>query len=183
MEIIKIPHPSLRKKAAKVEFVDKKLRSFIADLEKTLDSTRNPRGVGLAAPQVDKLWRVFIVKLNRQFRPIINPVIKKHSKNQTLHESEGQPFLEGCLSMPKLWGPVPRWEWVELDFEIVDGDRLIRQTERFEGIDGRIVQHEYDHLEGVLFTDYSLKYDLPVYQEQDGRDHVIEVDREFLEMF
>lgn len=180
MEIIQIPHPSLRKTAHPVQGVDKKLISFVAELEKTLKNARNPQGVGLAAPQVDKLWRLFTIRLDKPLT-IINPVITKHAKKQTFHEQEdGAPSLEGCLSMPKLWGPVPRWEWVELEFEELRNNKLVKRSKKFSDIEGRVIQHEYDHLEGILFTDYSLEYDLPVYQEQGKRFR--EVDPEFLEL-
>jgi peptide deformylase len=77
-------------------------------------------------------------------------------------------MLEGCLSMPGLYGPVPRWSWIEIEFEdFVSPTSLALKSQklRFEDFAARVVQHEADHLDGVLFTDYANDYDLPVYQE------------------
>jgi peptide deformylase len=182
MEIIKVPHATLRKKALPVEAVDKKLAKFVLQLEETLNKTRNPKGVGLAAPQVNKSWRLFTIKAGEPLT-LINPVISKHSKKQSFHEEEGEPFLEGCLSIPKLWGPVPRWEWVEVDFEFLLNGELKKTTKKFSDFEARVVQHEYDHLEGILFTDYALEYDLIVYQENEEGEKAIPVDPKILELF
>jgi len=186
MEIIRVPHSTLRKKAIPVQGADKKLLRFIKELEETLAKTRKPKGVGLAAPQVDKSWRIFTIRANEPLT-LINPIITKHSKKQTFDENkEGEPFLEGCLSIPKLWGPVPRWQWVEVEFDQISGDsgKSLRKTsKKFTDFEARVVQHEYDHLEGILFTDYALELDLPVFQEQKDGEKVEEVDRKFLELF
>ena len=73
-EIILIPHPTLREKSKIVEKVDKKLKKFISNLEETLLRKKNPQGVGLAAPQVNKLWRVFAMNINGT-QSFINPRI------------------------------------------------------------------------------------------------------------
>lgn len=186
MEIVRIPNSILRKKAVPVLSADKKLIQFINDLEETLAKTSKPKGVGLAAPQVDKSWRLFTIQAKEPMT-LINPRITKHSKKQTFDEDkDGEPFLEGCLSIPKLWGPVPRWEWVEVEFDQISGNtskKLQKTSKKFSDFEARVVQHEYDHLEGILFTDYALELDLPVFQEEENGNKVVEVDRKFLELF
>lgn len=184
MKIITVPHPTLRSVASAVTLVDKKLFKFIKDLEETLLETRNPKGVGLAAPQVDKLKRIFAINLaedNRELRSIINPVILEHSTELTYGPEKDEPYLEGCLSIPGIYGPIPRWEWVELSYEVVNNNELVKKQERFEDYGARVIQHELDHLEGVLFTDYSLKYDLPLYKEKRSGKKMEEIDKSLLQ--
>lgn len=182
MKIITSPHQSLRKIAKPIEKVDKKLHQFVSDLGETLTSARNPRGVGLAAPQVDKNWRIFTMNLNRKLTVYINPRIEKKSAKQIFGADPEDPDLEGCLSMPNFYGAVPRWEWVELVYDKISDDTLQTTSQRFENFAARVVQHEVDHLDGILFTDHSLKYDLPVYQQSpDDADSYQTIDPKILE--
>ncbi len=184
MKIITVPHPTLRQVATPVTVVDKKLTEFLKDLEETLLETRNPKGVGLAAPQVDKLKRIFainIVEHNRELRSLINPVITDHSQQVTLGPDPEEPYLEGCLSIPGIYGPVPRWEWVELEYQFVKNNELIKKKEQFEDYGARVIQHELDHLDGVLFIDYSLRLNLPLYQEVEGKKKMEEIDKTLLQ--
>ncbi len=179
MEIIEIPHPTLRQKSEPVVKVDKKLHEFIKELQNTLKSTKKP-SAGLAAPQVNKLWRIFATQVTDS-RVFINPTITKHSPEQTLGQDKDDPVMEGCLSIPRLYGPVFRWEWVELEFDQIKNGKLVREKEKFADFPARVIQHELDHLNGILFTDHSLKNNLPVYQEIE-QDKFEEIDREFLEI-
>lgn len=194
MNIITIPHPTLRKKAQEITILDKKMVKMIGNLGDTLINKDNPKGVGLAFPQVDKLFRVFVTYLNDGERDdknnklitFINPVITNHSQKITLGPDKKDPILEGCLSMPGIYGPVPRWEWVEVEYQEIEKSektaRLKSEKGRFEGFHARVIQHELDHLEGILFTDHSLRYDLPVYQEK-GKKFVEIDDVKFLHSF
>jgi peptide deformylase len=180
-KIILIPHDTLRKVSKEVTKVDKKLIKFVAELEETLDKKRNPRGVGLAAPQVDNLIRVFCLNL-KKIQTYINPEIIETSEHSTFGPDKEEPIMEGCLSMPKLYGPVPRWEWIDAEFQVIENGELVTKKERFEAFEARVFQHEIDHLDGILFTDYALEYDLPVYKE-DNKDEFEEVDPELLKLF
>lgn len=190
MKIITIPHQTLRQKAKVITKIDKQVLKFVKDLEQTLKKSSNPKGAGLAAPQVNKLWRVFATQVSRSdksrsaanLRVFLNPVISDHSTEQTLGPDPKDPTLEGCLSLPNLWGPIPRWEWVRLDYQIIENSDLIDQSERFSEFFARVIQHELDHLDGVLFTDYSLEHNLPVYQEINNKFVEIE-DRTLLKVF
>jgi peptide deformylase len=180
LPIITIPHPTLRQKAYPVQEVDKKLIQFVDNLAQTLDETRNPRGVGLAGPQVDKLWRVFAMNLST-LTTYINPVIVNTSSDQVFGDNADDPDLEGCLSIPHLYGAVPRWQWVELEYSVIEGNTLVAKSERFEGFPARVVQHEVDHLDGILFIDHCLKYQLPIYQHLSSKRDMEEIDPSLLE--
>lgn len=176
MKIITIPHPTLRKTAKAVTAVDKKFKKFVSELESTLNKTKNPKGVGLAATQVDSLYRVFATHFDKQLRSFINPEIVKKSDELVLGQPDKEPYLEGCLSIPGIYGPVPRYQWLELQFQVLEGDTLVTQNERFDDYNARVIQHELDHLNGVLFIDYTLKNELPLYQENEKTKKLEEVD-------
>ncbi len=189
MTIIHAPHPTLRQRARLVTRVDKKLTQLIKDLGHTLLTAKNPQGVGLASPQIDRGWAIFCTYLpetahrRSELRFFINPSLIKHSSNTILGETaqDKKPRLEGCLSIPKLYGAVPRYQWVEFEFDQIENNRLVRKTEKFMDFPARVMQHEYDHLNGILFTDHSLKNNLPVWRElADGE--MEEVDQELLKL-
>lgn len=187
LPIIIVPHPTLRQIAAEIITPSQKIFQFSQNLKETLDKKRNPAGVGLAAPQVNQLLRMFVTKVSAEGRSaskkaelqlFINPRIVAHSPELTLGPNKKDPMLEGCLSMPGLYGPVPRWSWIEIEFEdfIPQTDlKLKSQKLRFEDFAARVVQHEADHLDGILFTDYANDYDLPVFQENKKGD-LIEIE-------
>lgn len=189
MDIITAPHTTLRTKASLVKNLDNKMISFIHDLATSLEDQQNPPGVGLASPQVNKKVRAFAIRpVEARTRKLptplvfINPEIVEHSNNRVLGADEKDPDLEGCLSVPKIYGPVPRWEWVDLKYQILEKDKLIKKQQRFKNFAARIVQHELDHLNGVLFTDHLLKHNLPAYIQE--KDQLVElVDRSILQVY
>lgn len=199
MKIITAPHPRLRQVAEPVSTVDAKLVSVVQALTKTLGATTDPKGVGLAAPQVDKKWRLFVTQFDqeelaltswsqdahrRSEQHFINPVITKHSSTQELGPNEDEYLLEGCLSIPKIYGPAPRWSWIEVEYAVIHEGELLQQRLRLEKFPARVFQHELDHLNGVLFTDYLLEYDLPAYTDSlDSQTTVKLRDRSILETF
>ena len=187
MKIITVPHPTLRTIATPVSQVDKKLVQFVGELEQTLANKTNPRGVGLAAPQVDTKWRIFATQLpispqseESKVRSFINPLIIDHSENHTFGPDKKEPILEGCLSIPGIYGPVPRWEWIDLEFQYISGDELKTTKERFSDFPARVAQHELDHLNGILFVDYMMQYSLPLYQEDPKNDKLYELEPEMV---
>lgn len=191
LKIVTAPHPSLRQIANPVTKLDAKTKQLVKDLQKTLALKKDPPGVGLAATQVDHNRRLFAINLpadpNQDNSPttlevLVNPVMTKHSDQQTFGPDAKHPTLEGCLSIPNLYGPVPRFEWIEVEFEQVVNHELVATKRRFDWFGARVVQHELDHLNGILFTDYSLEYDLPVYTEN-AQGEFEEVDPTILEIF
>ena len=137
--IIQVGDDTLRKKSVEVTEFDEKLHVLLDDMADTL---RYADGAGLAAPQVGVLKRVFIVMIDDVIYEFINPRFIK-----TKGVQKGQ---EGCLSVKGKFGKVQRFMNVDLLAENRDGE-----TFRFKssGFFARAIQHEYDHLEGILYID------------------------------
>ena len=136
--------PVLRQRAAPVARVDDDVRQLVEDL---FDTMRAAKGVGLAANQIGVARRVAVVDVGDQEPPplvLINPVI--------VHRSEdGETAEEGCLSIPEIFGDVERP--VTITVEALDRDgQPYRLT--VAGYKARAIQHEIDHLDGVLFLDH-----------------------------
>lgn len=184
-----VPSTILRQKSKDV-ILDKKTRNIIKDLGDTLVAQNHPRGVGLSAPQIAKNLNIFVTlysPLDRKkiqkddLRVFINPVIVESSQEMTLGETDDDPILEGCLSIPGLYGPLPRHKWVIVQYDRIVEDHFEKVQEKFQDFYGRVIQHEQDHLQGVLFIDYSLKNDLPVYIKQ-GKD-MVTIDKQILKTY
>lgn len=195
MKIISVPHQTLRDVAQPIVQADKKTEELIQHLSETLQQTQNPKGVGLAAPQINISKRAFAThlpvdfdaededELQLEMRVYLNPEIVDHSEALILGPNPKKPILEGCLSIPTLYGPVPRWAEIKLQYQEIENGELVTYEEVFYEYAARVVQHELDHLNGILFTDYSLKYDLPVYQSKADSDKMTEVDKDLLQAF
>lgn len=137
--VLKIPNDVLRSKASPVAKVNKRLSNLADNMLRIM---RDAHGVGLAAPQIGILERIIVISPKGKPIVLVNPEITK---------SEGEVSgEEGCLSIPGLYGDVLRAEYVE-----VKGlDKKGREVEyEMEGMAARVVQHEIDHLDGVLFID------------------------------
>lgn len=181
-KIIVAPHPTLRLKAKTIEKSDKKIAELAKTLNQTLEATNNPPGVGLAAPQIDSSWRMFATQLESHLsdelvrRVFLNPRIVDQSDRQVLGVHPREPDMEGCLSIPFLYGPVLRPEWLTIEFQQIDPDGQLSHvhSETFFDFAARVVAHEIDHLDGVLFTDHILSQGQPLYQEEKRK--LIEID-------
>ena len=142
----------LRKKAHPIEpdFTD--LKGLIDDMFQTMYSAK---GVGLAAPQIGKDIRLFIMdtlQLEKTERKMVGG-IKKVFINAELLDETGEPwsYEEGCLSIPDIHAEIERLPVIQIRY--LDQD-WIQHTETFEGMNARVIQHEYDHIEGILFIDH-----------------------------
>jgi peptide deformylase len=137
--------PVLRQRAKKVSRLDDSLRRLIDDMFHTMYNNET-RGIGLAAPQVGVSLRVVVVDMqDEDHEPValINPEIVKASKEMVT-------AAEGCLSVPGLRGDVERHQWVTVKARDEHGhDKRIRA----DGWFARCIQHEIDHLDGILYTD------------------------------
>lgn len=149
--IVKVPHEILAQKSEVVKSVDKKVLKIIREMEKTLTHQDNPKGVGLAAPQIGYPLRIFITKPKAQdpIRVFINPEVTWVSEDLTDEKKSRQNPMEGCLSLPGIWGTVKRHASLKLRYLTPDGQS---RNELFDGFLSTIIQHEMDHLEGRLFT-------------------------------
>lgn len=149
--IVHTPHPVLVSKAARVKKIDKKILRIVADMKSTLLCADNPKGVGLAAPQIGVALQIFIIRPRPQdpIRVCINPEIVRRSEETVTGIPGSESKLEGCLSIPKVWGIVTRNTSVKLRYLDKTG---CQHTESFSGFPAIIIQHETDHLNGILFT-------------------------------
>jgi peptide deformylase len=133
--------PILRQRAQPVETVTPEIRKTLADM---LETMYHQVGIGLAAPQVGVSLRIILVDDGpRGPRGLINPVIVER---RGVVRGE-----EGCLSIPGFFGEVERSEWVRVEALVAEGLLLAFEA---KGLQARVIQHEMDHLDGVLFIDH-----------------------------
>ena len=156
LEVLTYPDPRLKEISDPVESFNAELREFVEVLETTMRA--GPGGVGIAAPQVDRLQRIVIVDVSSK------PKIKHHGRlilvNPEILEWKGMVTgREGCMSVPDFTGNVIRAEQIKL--EAYDEFGTLHSYE-MEGYEARAVQHEVDHLDGMLFLDrlVSRRHDL-----------------------
>ncbi len=149
-----IPDPVLTTKTQKITKIGNEEKRLAKDLLDTLAVAKDPEGAGLAATQIGKSKRMCVV---RDFFPnpakpeeiafedylLINPKIVSRSK-------ETEIDYEGCLSIPDVYGKVERYSKIKVDALNINGDRIKLKA---QGFLARVVQHEIDHLDGVLFTE------------------------------
>lgn len=152
--IITLPNPHLRERSAKIKVVTDEVAAVIEDMKAaTLDweaSRPHEVGVALAAVQIDKLVRIVIIrndfddKDDHSFAVLINPEIIK---------TEGEPEYdhEGCLSVKDIYGIVPRYPKIRVKAMDSNGNDI---RLRAEGFLARVLQHEIDHTNGVMFIDH-----------------------------
>lgn len=181
-EILRTTNPRLREKSKPVQKVDKKLLTLLKNLEDTLKAQKDPEGVGLAAPQLGVLLQVFLIQVPGE-KPMffINPQILSRSKktNDPVDE-KGEPILEGCLSLPHYYGPVQRANSITVKYQtpviLETGDwKLETFNKSFTGFLSQAIQHEVDHLKGIIFVDHLLSQKRKLYQQK-GKDwHEVEL--------
>lgn len=160
LEVLKYPDPRLREVSKPVKTFDAKLKKLAEDM---LETMYEESGIGLAAPQVGELLQMLVIdcrprekneryeieegseleKLVQQPLVIINPKIVKHEGKTT--------FDEGCLSVPTFYDTVERHQYIELEYQDVNGEKKLLKT---DGLLAIVIQHEMDHLEGTLFIDH-----------------------------
>ncbi len=171
LKIVEVPHKVLQAPTKPVHKIDDKIRNLVYDMEETLIEQVDPQGVGLAAPQVGVSLALFIMKPSpkSETEVCINPkIIKIESTSKKKEDAEEDPEnmkLEGCLSIPRIWGPVKRANRVLLEYQDLSGEK---KTEWFTGFKATIVLHEVDHLQGVLFTQRAIEQSSALYEERDG---------------
>lgn len=157
LPIIAYGDPVLRKKATDITKDYPKLKDLIENMWSTM---YNANGVGLAAPQVGLPIRLFLVDttpfaddegMSNEEQEALNG-FKKTFINAKIVEETGEewPFNEGCLSIPDIREDVKRKDTITISY--LD-EKFKSHTETFDGLLARVIQHEYDHIEGILFTD------------------------------
>ena len=152
--IITLPHEDLRVKSSKIAVITDEIKQLIADMKSATldweDHRDHEVGVALAAVQIDKLYRVVIIrddfddKKNRDFTVFINPTIAKYYGG--IEED-----FEGCLSIKDIYGKVPRHNKVKVDAMDEEGQMFRINA---EGFLARVFQHEIDHTDGIVYIDH-----------------------------
>lgn len=152
--IITLPNEHLRQKSKRINSINKEIKKLVSDMESATldweDSRPHELGVALAAVQIDRLQRAVVVrndfdnKDDRAFFALINPEIIK---------SEGKPEYdhEGCLSIKDIYGLVPRFPKIKIKALDINGNEIRLKA---EGFLARVLQHEIDHTNGILFIDH-----------------------------
>jgi len=141
LKVRKYGDPALRKSAAPIGEVTPEIRAIIANMT---DTMYDEVGIGLAAPQVGISLRLIVIsdEEGRGVQALLNPTIVDRGGEVT-----GE---EGCLSIPGVFAPVTRAAWIKVEARSVDGRPLTLDA---RGLRARVLQHEIDHLDGVLFID------------------------------
>jgi len=157
LDILTYPNPLLKQTSSAVTSIDDSIRSLVQDLTETLD--HHPGCVGVAAPQTGNLKRLIIIDASRNRKPVpnsgrhvlINPVIDWQQGEETARE--------GCLSLPDFTANVSRATSIICRALTPDGQEVVIESSGFEA---RVILHEIDHLDGILFLDRvsSLKTDV-----------------------
>ena len=155
-EVLTYPNPLLRQKSLAVEdFLAPEIQAVIQDLIDT--SMASGHSVGIAAPQIGELWRIVYIDCSKHASKgmgpqlLINPLI--------IEREDTYQMREGCMSLPDYVGPVPRARRIMVQALNREGQAVEFKAAKFEAV---VIQHELDHLDGVLFIDrmVSLKTDL-----------------------
>lgn len=150
LPIVAYGDPVLKKEAEEIEENYPELDKLIEDMYETM---YNAEGVGLAAPQIGKAIRLFVVDASpfEEEEPALKD-FKKTFINPIIIEEEGDPwtFNEGCLSIPGVRGDVDRQPKITIEYQDEEFNLI---EEEYSGLAARVIQHEYDHIEGILFTD------------------------------
>ena len=174
-DIVVVPAPNLRKRSQRVGVVTDEIKQLIADMKSAAidweQSRDHESAVGLAAVQVDKLYRVFIVRndtedeADDQFTVFINPEIVKQIGPM-------EEDFEGCLSVPEIYGKVPRYQCVKVK-ALNENGQPFRVTAY--GFLARLLQHETDHTQGKLFID-CIKDSKNAFYKMDDEGKIIPLD-------
>lgn len=141
-KIIKYPNSILRKTAEKVVSFDNKIKEISEEMYRIM---KKSEGIGLAGPQVNINKRIIIVGnlSNEEYNVYINPEITSFSDGKEISE-------EGCLSLPNIFGLVKRSKKIYLKYNDLEGNKI---KEKIKGLKAIVIQHEIDHLNGILFID------------------------------
>lgn len=174
LAIVQAPSPVLATPSKKINKIDKTIHDLIAQMTETLEKATDPEGVGLAAPQVGVGLQLFIIKPTPKAKidVFINPVLtipdgaKRTNAKEKLENDDEDVKLEGCLSLKDIWGVVDRFDKVTLTYL----DQHGKQHDRtFNGFFATIVQHEYDHIQGILFPKRVIEQESTLYKSKKNK--------------
>lgn len=185
LKIVIVPNNILSLPTKTVENIDVNIKKIVSNMEKALIAQNDPPGVGLAANQVGLDLSIFIIKPTEKskIKAFINPKVinvgaqfiapKKgvinHAPTKKTHHKRVK--LEGCLSIPRIWGPVKRKDRVFLKYQDINGKEYLKWFTGFEAI---IIQHEMDHLNGIVFTQRAIEQKGQLYREEN--DELVKIE-------
>lgn len=165
--IITVPQPLLHQKSQPVSLTSAhRISKLIKELTRVLVEAENPPGIGLSAVQIGKPVQIFLARKDLQSpsQAFINPEIIWKSKAMT----DNTP-LEGCLSVPGYYGLIQRHQEIKLKYQTIHNSEFVIHHSKFKGFLATVIQHEMDHLNGILFIDRVLKQGNKLYKVQDGQ--------------
>lgn len=169
MKIIQAPNEILSKKCREVVSFDKDLHLLIQKMSRTLTQAHDPDCVGLAANQVGVDLAFFIMRptTESEITVHINPILKSINPVQK-KKSNRKPKIkyEGCMSLPRIWGEMKRAEKVLISFQDQHGKKYEKW---YSGFAAQIIQHEIDHLNGILFTQRVLEQGGELFEEKEDK--------------
>lgn len=155
MEVVIAPNPKLRVSTKPVKKISLSLLKTIKDMISLTKTFKDPEGVGLASTQIGLGEQYFVAKIkDGTFKAFFNPKIISASKTT-------KKMMEGCLSIPGIWGEVSRNLWVKVSYLNEQGQEI---KEKLTGLAAHIFQHETDHLSGKLFVDKVLQEKSKLYK-------------------
>ncbi len=182
LKIVQAPNTVLSQPAKPIIKIDKTIQQLIREMKETLINAKDPEGVGLAAPQVDKSVQLFIIRqtprspilvfINPKIEQFLDdtirvnpPEIRGNQKKEISEnpKEEKKVQLEGCLSLFSIWGVVNRHPGIVLSYQDETGQR---HRKKFNGFIATIIQHEYDHLQGILFPKRVLEQKNQLYKSK-----------------
>ncbi len=175
-QIVLTPNPVLSQITQPVTHLNKEIKDILQEMKEALLAACDPKGVGLAAPQIGYSLQIFAIKptVKSPVTFFINPEIV--SENQELgKEIKQKTPLEGCLSIPNTWGVVKRKQAITIQYLNIHGKKTIKT---FSGFPAIIVQHEMDHLQGILFTARVLEQQGKLYEiteDEEGKENLKEL--------
>lgn len=180
-KIVTVPNSILSTPTKKIVEIDNNIKKIVSDMERVLVAQDDPPGVGLAANQVGLNISIFIIKSTEKskIKIFINPkiikssliMIERNRKDPSKKKGRKKLKLEGCLSIPRIWGPVKRADRIFLNYQDIEGKKYLKWFSGFEAV---IIQHEVDHLNGVVFTQRSIEQKGQLYKEEN--DELVKIE-------
>lgn len=167
LKVARMGHPALRQKARPIESRELKTVALQKLIDDLIDTMYEYTGVGLAAPQVHEGIRLFVASLDENGKEDVDPIAIINPEITPVGGAMVEGW-EGCLSIPDIRGRVPRAQHIKLTAISRDGKRLEIDARDYAA---RVIQHEADHLDGVLFIDRMRGFGSLTYMEEFSRYH------------
>ncbi len=166
-EFVKLPDERIRQHSEEVRDFGPPLQKLIDELITVSLAQKDPPALGMAAPQIGVFKRVFVALIRNKFKPFVNPQIMHYGREETA-------LLEGCFSVHGIYGHVMR----PSEIDVIANDRGGKKISmHLKGLAAKIVQHEFDHLNGELFVDKVFEQNGKLFRiekDKDGKETLVE---------